>query len=288
MPTHRSPLRLLPLLVLLALGAGAAGPVAVRAADAAFTAPDVRAVAEVLATPITLEADPSGTALRVRAVTSIPLICSAVYGPDTGYGQVTTGMGMGGPGGMTDHDLLIGGLTPGSTLVVRVQGVGPDGTLYVGEPMTTTLPDPGPDATAGADLAAGATIRAASSAYSDAYGPERAIDGDLATEWSSRGDGDDAWIEIDLGAPQEVASVTWVTRSMTDGTATTTLVAIAADGVDLGIFPVDAPAQLEILARVLRLSVASSTGGNTGAREILIRGPAAPAPSPAADEETNG
>lgn len=286
MTKRRPPIRLLPLLVILALGAGATGPVMVRAADPAPVAPVVRPVEEVLTTPITLEPDPSGTALHVRAVTSIALVCSAVYGPDTGYGGIATGTGMDGMGGMTDHDLLIGGLTPGSTLVVRVQGVGPDGTLYVGDPMTVTLPDPGPGA--GADLAAGATVRAASSAFSDAYGPERAIDGDLATEWSSRGDGDDAWIEIDLGAPQEVASITWVTRSMTDGTATTTLVAIAADGVDLGIFPVDAPAQVEVLARVLRLSVASSTGGNTGAREILIQGPAAPAPSPAADEEMNG
>lgn len=251
----------------------AASPGGSPAAPAALPAVAVRPLAAVLLAPPELLPDPSGRAIAIRAHTTIPLVCSVVYGPDDRYGGIATGTGMGAAGGMTDHELVIGGLTPGSVLHLRLQGTAADGTIHVGEPTTITLPVPA--AGAGADLAAGATIAGVSSEWSAAYGAANAIDGDPATEWSSRGDGDDAWIELDLGAPREIASVTWVTRSMADGSAVTTSVTVAADGTVLGTFPADAPARIGISARILRLDVASSTGGNTGAREILVTGPAA-------------
>ena len=46
------------------------------------------------------------------------------------------------------------------------------------------------------------------------------------------------------------------------------------------LFPVDTPAAIDRVARIIRLDVASSTGGNTGAREIRITGAAIRPPSP--------
>ena len=233
---------------------------------------------EVLGTPLSVTPDPSGTAIAIVTMTSVPLVCSVVYGPDEGYGRIATGRGMDAGGAMTDHAVTIGGLAPGTVVHLRVQGVAADGTLYVGEPLAIALPDA--PAGAGPDLAPDATIAGASSEWSAAYGAANALDGDPATEWSSRGDGDDAWIEIDLGGPRPVASITWVTRSMADGTARTIDVTIAADGVLVGTFPVDTPAAIDRVARIIRLDVASSTGGNTGAREIRITGAAIRPPSP--------
>jgi hypothetical protein len=117
-----------------------------------------------------------------------------------------------------------------------------------------------------------------SSEYSDAFAAALALDGDPSTAWSSRGDGDDAWLEIDLGAPTEVGSVAWVTRSMTDGTAITDTFTVIADGVPLGTFPTGPDgAPVGIPVRLLRLEAETTTGGNTGATEIVILGPAAEA-----------
>ena len=62
---------------------------------------------------------------------------------------------------------------------------------------------------------------------------------------------------------------------MADGTAITETFTLTADGTEIGTFPAGpATVPVDLTAQVLRFDVASSTGGNTGAREIVIRGPA--------------
>ena len=120
-----------------------------------------------------------------------------------------------------------------------------------------------------------------SSEFSDAWAAENAIDGDLATEWSSTGDGDDAFITIDLGSPQQVAAVEFLTRSMADGSAVTSTFFIEVDGGKrLGPFEAGNPADpnpnaVELSGQVLRFEIDSSSGGNTGAIEIRVLAPAA-------------
>ena len=73
----------------------------------------------------------------------------------------------------------------------------------------------------GDNLALAATVVDVSSEFSAGFAAELAIDGDLATEWSTSGDGDDGSITIDLGATLDIAAVEFVTRSMADGSAIT-------------------------------------------------------------------
>lgn len=49
------------------------------------------------------------------------------------------------------------------------------------------------------------------------------MDGDVGTEWSTAGDGDDAFITIDHGTETTIAAVGFRTRSMGDGSSTTDL-----------------------------------------------------------------
>ncbi|MFO1540730.1 MAG: discoidin domain-containing protein [Chloroflexota bacterium] len=262
------------LAVALAAGAAAGSPVTTAsAADTVALAAAILPLASVLPVPEVMTPDPSGRAVTVTATTTIPLVCSVVLGAGSTFDRVVAGAMMG-PEASTDHHLVIGGLAPATTYRYRLQGVGPDGTLYVGE--TGTFTTPAAPAAAGPDLRAGASIVGVSSEYSDAFAAALAIDGDPSTAWSSRGDGDDAWLEIDLGAPMAVDSVAWLTRSMTDGSAITETFAVIADGVALGTFatgPDGAPIGRTV--RILRLEAETTTGGNTGATEILVLGPAA-------------
>ena len=62
--------------------------------------------------------------------TSIPVACAAVYGKTTAYGELATDTDMAG-GGHQDHQPLLTGFEPDTEYHVMVQGVGPDGTLYI-------------------------------------------------------------------------------------------------------------------------------------------------------------
>ena len=66
-----------------------------------------------------------------------------------------------------------------------------------------------------------ASVVGVSSNYQDrsndsAFGADNALDGDPATEWSSNGDGDEAWIEIELPEVTQVRTIGFWTRTMGD------------------------------------------------------------------------
>lgn len=227
--------------------------------------------------------DISGESAIVRLTTAIPVACAAIYGVTTAYGQIATDSDMAG-GAHSDHHPVLTGLKPDTLYNLRLQGVGPDGTLYVGPNMTfrTAKASPVGAKPIGRNVALlslGAKVRAVSSNYgggdnNSAFGANKAIDGESASQWSSNGDGDRAWIEIDLGKDTNVASVGFFTRTM--GTsAQISSFRVIADGKPFGPFAVpDAKAAyyfpLAAKARILRFEVVSSSGGNTGAAEIEV------------------
>lgn len=240
---------------------------------------EVRPFSEVQASEFSFEQDPTNPERGVfRVTTTEPMICAIVWGEDGTFGNFNNSLDMAGTG-IVQHDVFLPGAEPGVEYTFVVQGTTAAGTLYRSPVSTFTIPENGSTPTpTQPNLAEGAEIIDVSSEFGGAFAAPNAVDGDLTTEWSSAGDGDDASITIDLGTASEVTGVQFLTRSMTDGSATTETFSVAVDqGEPLGPFPAGNPAEprtadLSLVGRVFRFDVESTTGGNTGAVEIRILG----------------
>jgi hypothetical protein len=245
---------------------------------------------EIQSSDFEFTVDTNGVA-RMNVTTSIDAVCSIAWGETDALGTIGTDLDMGGTA-HDDHEVLLVGAVPGETYQFRVQGSDADGNLFQSELASFTLPEipasnseesmGGDDdmAVHGDNLAEGATVVEVSSIFSDAWAGENAVDGDMTTEWATAGSGDDAFIEIDLGSAQDVIGVEFITRTMGDGTATTTEYTVTVDSGDVfGPFTAGNPsdngfAEAVFTGQVLRFDVVSSTGGNTGAIEVRALAPA--------------
>ncbi len=270
--------RRLPSIALAALAA----PVLLLGACGRLSSPGdseavLRPIAEILVDAPQIEA--GATSATVTATTRLPVACAVAYGTTHEYGSLATDTDMAGSGHAEHHPALVG-LAPDTVYYLRLQGVGPDGTLYRGEEFTfRTLPAAG--ASGPANLAATARIVGVSSEYGEAsegaFAAIRAIDGDLSTQWSSHGDGDDAWIEIELAAPTHVERVGFWTRTMGSSAQILSFRITTDQGEEFGPFELSGAAQIytfdtDFTTRRLRFSAVETSGGNTGAVEIEVYG----------------
>lgn len=240
---------------------------------------EVRPFDEVQDSEFVFELDPTNPSRGIfRVDTTEPMICAIVWGEDESLGNFNNSLNMAGTG-IIEHDVFLPGAEPGVEYIFVVQGTTADGALYRSEMGTFTLPEPetsNRDTDGRENLALDASVTSVSSEFNDAFAAENAADGDPATEWSSAGDGDDASITLDLGAPQEVSGFQFLTRSMTDGTAVTETYTVTVDDSEtLGPFPAGSPADpqtsnVSVTGQVYTFDVETSSGGNTGAVEILI------------------
>lgn len=235
---------------------------------------DVRPAEDVIDGDIIVTPDPSGMSAIVSVTTSLDMACAVVYGTTAELGDgIATDSDMGG-GAHTDHEAVLTGLEPDTEYYFRVQGSGSDGQLYRSELATFRTPAANPVDRPGENVAVGANIAAASSEFSDAFAAAHAVDGDPATEWSTAGDGDDAWITIDLGEPVDVAGLGFHSREMGDGTSIITSFTVTVDdGETFGPFeagPGLSVVDVEFTGQLLRLDAVDTTGGNTGAVEIEV------------------
>ncbi len=256
------------LLIALGLVVVACGGASVNATSS------VADFAEIAASEPTFTFDLSAGTARLRVDTTIRAVCAVAYGETEDLGALSTDQDME-AAGHRSHGPVLTGLQPETTYFYRLQGVGPDGTLYQSELLTFTAPA-AHEADAGTNRASFATVVDVSSEFSGAFAATNAIDGDPGTEWSSRGDGDGAYITVDLGAEIAVTAIRFVTREMSDGSSITTTYTVTVDeGTVLGPFDAGLEPPLvdaEFTGRILRFDVESSTGGNTGAVEIEIYG----------------
>lgn len=265
------------LLVVLLAGACSSGN-----GNGTNAATEVRPFSEVQATEFVFEADPTNPERGIFRVTSSqPMICAIVWGETESFGNFNNSLAMNGTG-LAQHDVYLPGAVPGRTYYFQVQGSTADGTLYRSETGTFTIPGDGttpttaPNAEQGTDLTVGATVAEVSSEFSSAFAASNAIDGSGTTEWSSRGDGDAAYITIDLGAVRAVNGVEFITRSMADGTAITRTFSVTVDGgTTYGPFPAGTASDRQFAALAtegqrFRFDVDTSTGGNVGAVEVRV------------------
>jgi hypothetical protein len=132
-------------------------------------------------------------------------------------------------------------------------------------------------------LEAGARVLAVSSNFGgadndDQWGAKSAIDGNRGTAWSSNGDGNEAYIEIELAHQANIYAIEVWTRSMSNGTAQIFSFTLTTDtGQILGPFSLEDAEQayrfdVEAVARSVRLDVIDSSGGNTGLVELAVFG----------------
>ena len=131
-----------------------------------------------------------------------------------------------------------------------------------------------------ASLDNGARVVAVSSAFGGAalderWGGDSAIDGDPTTQWSSDGDGDDAWIEIELAEPAAVVRIGFWTRTMGTSAEIRSFQVVSDDGATHGPFALAGPADMsyfdvDFTTQRLRFEAVETSAGNTGAVEIEV------------------
>ncbi len=228
-------------------------------------------IEDILTSEVVITPDSSGTTATLEVDTSIPVACAVIYGTDASFGQLAVDNDMQG-GAHENHGPLMTGLEPDTEYQYILQGSDTQGNVYRSDVMTFRTPPAAANAL-GENIATDATVTGFSSEFSDSFAASLAIDGNRGTEWSSAGDGDDAWIEIDLGEPRSITGVAFKTRSMSDGTAITETFTVTVDGTSYGPFPAgdqEAVFDSPVTGQVIRFDAETTTGGNTGASEVEV------------------
>jgi hypothetical protein len=241
----------------------------------------VRSIDEVAEGAMPSISNLTATDATIKFQSSIDLACSVVFGQTHDFGGIAIDDDMDG-GAHSDHHPVLAGLIPETEYFFRVQGTSSDGTIYVGQVRSFRTPPPNTGGPVNlATLEAGASVRTVSSNYGaaknqEAWGANSAIDGNQKSAWSSAGDGDEAFFEVELAEIYNVGEISVWTRSMSDGTARILSFTITTDsGTTLGPFNLpDASSAYSFpineTTRSLRLEVIESTGGNVGLFELGV------------------
>ena len=228
----------------------------------------------------------------IVAVSEIDVVCAVAYGQTTDYGRTATDTDMAG-GGHSDHHPMLIGLEPDTLYHYKIGGIGPDGTVYASRDYTFRTPPaevPVSQGTAAEEnlalLSKGARVVGVSSNFAgedndSTWGANNAIDGDPQTQWSTGGDGDGAWIEIELPGRTRITSIGFWTRTMGTSAQVFSFRVVSDDGTSAGPFRLDDASSVhnfptELTATRLRFEAVDTSGGNVGAVEIAVYGEAAP------------
>lgn len=215
----------------------------------------------------------------IALMTGAPAFCQVNYGSTPQYGEMRRMTMMSGP--MTDHRILLPGLQPDTEYHFRLTAVDVEARVFQSRDLTFKTKPAATGKPTGrnvASLKGGTKVVGVSSNYGgegndSTYGANQAIDGDPSTEWSSNGDGDRAWIEIELSQPSRLIAIGFWTRTMGTTAQIREFEIIVDSRTKLGPFTVPNAAgthyfPVDVEAKRLRFAVVKSTGGNTGAIEI--------------------
>jgi hypothetical protein len=217
----------------------------------------------------------------VRFTSKVPTLASTAFGPDADYGR-SARMASAAP--LLSHEVPLMALTPGSAYMAHVLLIDQRATVFQHQPLEfETLEQTAISETFNniALLDRGSVVSAVSGNWgggdlNSSYGANHAIDNNPTSEWSSDGEGNNAWIEITLEQPSEVNGIGFWTRTMGDSAQISRFRVIANGDIVLGEFDLPDADQVfrfsvpETLVTQLRFEVVESSGGNTGARSIEV------------------
>ena len=247
---------------------------------------EVRGIDEIMVLePTVVEITDNSATLEM--ITNVNTVCAVAYGPTPDYGLISADDSMA-PNGHKEHHHLLLGLEPDTLYHYKWGLVGPDGTVYGSSDFTFRTSPARQGAMqrpAGDNLALlseGASVVGTSSNFGGAendgpWGANGALDGDPTTAWSSDGDGDDAWIEVQLPAETNVTAIGFWTRTMGTSAQVFSFRVVTDNGETHGPFSLDGAASTHYFgvafnARGLRFELMETSGGNTGAVEVEVYG----------------
>jgi len=221
----------------------------------------------------------------VRFETSEPTTCEAIFGtnpetldntaidPDMEEGELAV-----------EHVIPLEDLKGDQKYYWRGKITDAEGNTYVSElnEFSTLTAGSTMVTTNFASIAEGTTVIDVSSNFGNAdndatWGIENALDGMMATEWSSNGDGDDAWVMLNFGRMRTLKQFKYRSRKMSNDTSIVQSVQLVLDDGQtvLGPFMTPDPDQSytfdldpPISTDSIRVEAVKTTGGNTGAKEI--------------------
>lgn len=212
---------------------------------------------------------------------TIPVACAVVYGTDEAYGQMAVDPDMAGAA-MIEHHPVMGNLAPNTMYQYRLQGSDANGNIYISEVHTFTTPGQVSQEVNLAALEAGASIIDVSSNWANgsnhsSFGANKAIDNNENTAWASNGDGDMAFITVQLIQPGLVHAIAIWSREMSDGSSRAITVTARSDQGESYSFSLpdatqsyrfDTPFAQPV--ETMRFEVDTSTGGNVGFRDVDV------------------
>lgn len=227
----------------------------------------------------------------IRFDTSVETTCELEYGfatDDLPLRAVDPDMDPNDPYSI-DHQVPLEDLPSASLIFYRARATTRGGSTFYSEveSFETLAADPAVSSTAAmsnvALISAGARVMEVSSNFGGAdndgaWGVEAAFDGQMGTEWSTNGDGDEAFVVIDLGQARSLQAVAYRSRKMSDGSSIVTSYRLVLDeGQVLGPFVTPDPDERyevvldePITTTSVRFEAVETTGGNTGAKEIEL------------------
>lgn len=237
----------------------------------------------------------TATTVTIRFDTSVPTVCNAPYGETTDYGQVAT-IPM--SGATPDHILTFNNLKPGTTYHYQITATDNEGNVYIGGGFTFATADAEDVAMGASDdkvvdsampdpnllaMENGAVVIDVSSNYGNAmnggmWGANSAIDGNGSTEWATAGDGENAYIVIQLAEDSHIHTLEAHTRRMMNDTAQIFSFTVTDDaGRVYGPFELPDASEphsfeVDITTTTLRFDAIETSGGNTGFVELAAYG----------------
>ncbi len=235
----------------------------------------------ILASPLEIGELTSQSA-TLNVVTNRDVACVVVFGTERGFDQLALDQQMGSRA-HRDHRVVMRGLQPDTEYVYRLQGSAPDGTFYASSTMRFRTPPAEQQVDLGTNVARvglGARIVDVSSNFgggdnASSFGANNAIDGDAGTEWSSAGDGDQAFVTVELPQTVEIRGFGLWTRTMGASAQIGRFEVENEAGEIFGPFAITDASQLygfPATGRGQRFTfrVVESSGGNTGVVEIAV------------------